>query len=88
VILLSSKKSCRPEKEAKVPTKPNANVQNLISHFNDTRTECQEMKLSDFFKPGPFKRKATHIQNTSPKKKRRLGIVYSKPVCQKDKIFS
>jgi hypothetical protein len=36
------------------------------------------MKLADFFKPGSFKRKRIHIENTSSKKKYSLGIVYSR----------
>jgi hypothetical protein len=77
VILLSSKKADVSKKGIRMPTESNANIQNLLSDVNDFESG-QEMKLADFFKPGPFKRKRTQIQNTSSSKKCRLGIVYSK----------
>jgi hypothetical protein len=79
VILLSSKKEKNgtQKKGAKVSTKSNANIQNLVSDVNSSDTECgQEMKLSDFFKPGPFKRKRKTSQDNqnTPKKKCRIGM--------------
>jgi hypothetical protein len=73
VILLSSKNAV-PKKERRIPTESDVKIQTV----NDSDTECgQEMKLADFFKPGSFKRKRIHIENTSSKKNR-LGIVYSR----------
>jgi hypothetical protein len=63
VILLSSS-----NKKERIPKESNAGIQNLPLNSGDTQLDT-EIKLADFFKPGPLKRKSTS---------KKSGIVYSK----------
>ena len=55
-------------KKERIPKESNAGIKNLPLNSGDTELDA-EIKLADFFKPGPLKRKSTS---------KKSGIVYSK----------